>query len=188
MGPEPDPTSDEPGMKIWGWMSPTELRWLATQATTMRSVVEIGSLHGRSSCALATACPGHVYCIDPWNDEGFKSWTASIGDKFPNVTGIRAPSPEAGTQVPDPVDMVFIDGAHDRASVTADITYWLPRTKKLLCGHDYVRAQDCPPGHPPGFPDVALVVDELLGADNITVAPDTAIWAYRPQRPQHHLN
>jgi hypothetical protein len=180
MGPDPDPTSAVPGMHIWGWMSPTELEWLGAQAATMETVVEIGCLHGRSSYALATACPGTVYCIDPWNDEGFKSWTASIGDKFDNVIGIREPSPQAGVHVPDPVDMVFIDGAHDRASVEADINYWLPRTRTLLCGHDYIPASGLPPGENPGFPDVALVVDEILGADNITVAPNTAIWTYRP--------
>jgi Methyltransferase domain len=177
MGPDPDPTSNVPGMAIWGWMSPTELQWLATQAATMRTVVEIGCLHGRSSYALATACPGTVYCIDPWNDDGWKSWWNSIGSRFDNVHGIREPSPAAGAHVPDPVDMVFIDGAHDYGSVAADINYWLPRTKRLLCGHDYVRAT---PDVQPGFPDVAIAVDELLGPDNITVAPDTAIWTYRP--------
>ena len=32
-----DPT---PGMAIWGWMTPVELRWLGEQAARMRSVVE----------------------------------------------------------------------------------------------------------------------------------------------------
>lgn len=179
MMPDPDPTSTVPGMSIWGWMSPTELEWLATQAATMRTVVEIGCLHGRSSYALADACPGTVYCIDPWNDAGWKSWWSSVGSKFDNVHGIREPSPAAGIHVPDPVDMVFIDGAHDYESVAADISYWLPRTKKLLCGHDYIPYSSLPAGESPGFPDVAIAVDELLGTD-VHVAPDTAIWTYRP--------
>lgn len=94
---------------------------------------------------------------------------------FSNVTPIREPSPAAGIHVPDPVDMVFIDGAHDYDSVVADIAYWLPRTQVLLCGHDYISPE---PGVNPGFPDVATAVDELIGAERITVAPDTAIWAY----------
>jgi hypothetical protein len=122
-----------------------------------------------------------VYCIDPWNDPGWESWSASVGSRLSNVVGIRAASPAAGRKVPDPVDMVFIDGAHDFDSVVADITYWMARTEVLLCGHDYIRADDLPPGAEPGFPDVAVAVDKILGRENITVAPDTAIWTYRPR-------
>ena len=167
-------------MNIWGWMSPAELEWLGAQAAEMTSVVEIGCLHGRSSVALATACPGTVYCIDPWSDDGWVSWKGSVGDKFSNVVGIRAASPAAAALVPEAmIDMVFIDGAHDYASVVADIECWLPRTRRLICGHDYVDARWLDGGEP-AFPDVKRVVDELLGADQITVAPDTAIWTYRP--------
>lgn len=175
MEPDPRPDDPTPGMAIWGWMSPAELTWLGEQAAQMETVVEIGCLHGRSSFALATACPGTVYCIDPWSEDGWRSWKASVGDVFDNVVPIRAPSPEAGLQVPAPVDMVFIDGAHDYASVVADIVYWRDRCRVLLCGHDYISAE---PGVNPGFPDVATAVDELVGADRITVAPDTAIWAH----------
>lgn len=178
MQPDPIPGCDVPGSHIWGWMSPAELEWLGTQAAQMRSVVEIGCLHGRSSYALAVACPGIVYCIDPWNDAGWASWNASVGLVLPNVVGIRAPSPQAAERVPDQVDMVFIDGAHDYDSVVADIKCWLPRTQVLLCGHDYMPPEEANPG----FPDVRTAVDELLGADRITVAPDTAIWAYRPDK------
>lgn len=180
MMPDPVPDDPTPGMALWGWMSPAELRWLGAQAAQMRSVVEVGCLHGRSSFALATACPGTVYCIDPWSDDGWASWSASIGSVFSNVVGLRAPSPSAGVLVPDPVDMVFVDGAHDYDSVVADITYWRERTQVLLCGHDYIPYSSLPAGENPGFPDVAIAVDELLGP-NVEVAPDTAIWVYRPQ-------
>lgn len=166
-------------MHLWGWMSPDELDWLRSTAATMRSVVEIGSLHGRSSWALATGCPGDVFCIDPWNDAGWASWSRSVGDVLPNVHGIRAPSPEAGGRVPDPVDMVFIDGAHDYDSVIADITYWQGRAQVLLCGHDYIPYSSLPAGENPGFPDVAVAVDEVFG-DRVRVAPGTAIWCVDP--------
>ena len=68
------------------------------------------------------------------------------------------------------VDMVFLDGAHDYDSVMADVTYWLPRTQKLLCGHDY---------HHEMYPDVTLVVDELLH-DHLELVEGTGIWVYRP--------
>lgn len=173
--PDPDPSDPTPGMHLWGWMAPAELDWLMTQASTMRSVVEVGCLHGRSSFALATGCrDGEVWCIDPWNDDGWRSWSRSMSG-FTNVHAVRAPSPEAGLQVPDPVDMVFIDGAHDYDSVVADIRYWGSRAQRLLCGHDYVPTSALGPGESPGFPDVPRAVDELLGS-RAQVAPDTAIW------------
>lgn len=169
MGPEPVEGHPTPGMHLWGWMSPSELEWLGKTAAEMNSVVEIGCLHGRSSFALATACKGHVYCIDPWNDPGYESWMGSVGSVFPNVTGIREASPGAASLVPD-VDMVFIDGAHDYDSVIADIRAWLPKTRVLICGHDYI------PEEGAGFPDVAVAVNEVFGVENVVLAPDTAIW------------
>jgi predicted O-methyltransferase YrrM len=155
-------------------MAPLELEWLNGKASMMHgSVVEVGSLHGRSSYALGLDCPGEVYCIDPWNDAGWKSWSASLAP-LTNVHGIREPSPQAGVHVPDPVDMVFIDGAHDYDSVVADITYWRSRCQVLLCGHDYVPFSALR-GNEPGFPDVKVAVDELLG-DSVRVADGCAIW------------
>src|SRR5687768_7135401 len=68
-GPEPIPGCDVPGTHIWGWMRIPELEWLMSKAREMDSVVEVGSLHGRSAFAMLTACTGPVYCIDPWDDE-----------------------------------------------------------------------------------------------------------------------
>lgn len=173
MQPDPDPTSTVPGMSRWGWMSPAELLWLNARAAEMTSVVEIGCLHGRSSIALVEGCPGTVYCIDPWSDEGWKSWKAGVGDVYPNVIGLRMASPQAADFVDWPVDMTFIDGAHDYASVIADLECWDTRTSKLICGHDYVDSPDA------GFPDVARAVNAFYGHHRISVAPDTAIWFVR---------
>ncbi len=184
MGPEPDLTSDVPGMGIWGWMSPAELRWLGEQAARMDSVVEIGCLHGRSAFALLTACPGPVYCIDPWNDEADASYPSFMGNcgHFPNLRAVRARSlgaigdilvkrgAEAGVTGAPPVDMVFIDGAHAYESVLADICAWLPHTTALICGHDYSKDDQ------PGYPGVAQAVDEVFG-DQVRVADGTAIWS-----------
>lgn len=175
MGPEPIEGCDVPGTHIWGWMSPDELNWLMDKASQMDSVVEVGSLHGRSAFALLTACPGTVYAIDPWNDEGNHSYGSFVGScgHFSNLVPVKGYSPEVieAYNLPD-VDMVFIDGDHKEASVRADIEGWLPKTKKLICGHDYVSAE---PGINPGFPDVAITVDKIFG-NRVRVGKNTAIW------------
>lgn len=171
----PAPVADDPtpGMHLWGWVQPSELRWLSVQAAGMRSVVEVGSFKGRSSFALASACPGTVYCIDPWEDDtpeydGTDAWTYwhdNIEVVFPNVTAVRGRSPAVGDLVPAPVDMVWIDGSHDYENVAADIRYWRDRARRLLCGHDYTAA----------FPGVVQAVDELL--PYAALVPETWIWA-----------
>ncbi len=162
-------------MHIWGWMLPPELEWLGARASEMDSVTEVGSLHGRSAFALATACPGPVYCIDPWNDEGLRclpSFMRSVGDVLPNVFPVQGYSPGVidSHNLPD-VDMTFIDGNHAWADIAADVEGWLPKTRRLICGHDY--QPDL--GDAAGYPDVARYVDDVF-AGHVQRAPDTAIW------------
>lgn len=171
MGPEADPNSDIPGMSIWGWMSEPELLWLMERAAAMDSVAEIGSLHGRSAFALATACTGPVYCVDPWDDvkdASYGSFVSNVVDHHPNVTPVRGMSPAVAGQIPD-IDMTFLDGAHSFGDVLADIAAWLPKTKKLICGHDFQNADG-------GYPGVAEAVKVVFG-DRWTCSPDTSIWA-----------
>jgi hypothetical protein len=87
---------------------------------------------------------------------------------------IRASSPAAAEQVPD-VDMVFLDGDHRYKAVVADIEAWLPKTRKLLCGHDY--------GHP-RYPGVARAVDEIFGDRVVPAGPGelAAIWTVQPDQ------
>lgn len=158
-------------MHVWGWMTPEQLVWLGGRAAAMSSVAEVGSLRGRSSYALLTACRGPVYCIDPW-PEHYEDFMAACGS-FPNLVAVRAPSPEAAAQVPD-VDMVFLDGDHEYEGVKADIEAWLPKCRKLLCGHDY--------GHP-DFPGVAEAVHEAFGERMTLAGPGTlaGIWTVEIQ-------
>jgi hypothetical protein len=172
-GPEGVEGHPTPGTHIWGWCRVPELVWLGEQAASMRNIVEVGALHGRSAFALLTACKGPVYCIDPWNDEHDLCEASFMGNcgHFPNVRPVRGFSPAAGKQVrAKKVDMVYLDGDHSRDGITADIDYWLPRTRKLICGHDYVDGADA------GYPDVKAVVDEVFG-DRVVVPADTAFWA-----------
>lgn len=162
-------------MHVWGWTSPEELKWLRETASTMDSVAEVGSLHGRSAFALLTGCPGPVYCIDPWNDEhgkSYPSFMASCGH-FPNLVAIQGYSPAVADQVPT-VDMVWIDGNHDYEAVRADIAAWTPKARKLICGHDWNHG---------GYPGVAQAVAEAFGERAVGVElppwelPNSSIWA-----------
>lgn len=176
MSPEPVPGHPTPGMHIWGWMLPLELEWLGARAAEMDSVTEVGSLHGRSAFAIATACPGPVYCIDPWNDEHLlclPSFMRQVGDVLANVVPVQGYSPAVIDQcaLPD-VDMTFIDGNHAWADIAGDVEGWLPKTRRLICGHDY--QPDL--GDAAGYPDVARFVDEHF--DGAAYRPEgTAIWA-----------
>lgn len=178
MTPEPTPgVYDPPGMHIWGWMNPPELEWLYRTAADMDSIVEVGSLHGRSAFALLKACRGAVYCIDPWDDEhGLcrPSFMRSCGG-FPNLVPVQGFSPGVIEEhaLPD-VDMVFVDGDHSWASIEADVEAWLPKTRRLICGHDYQPEH----GDAAGYPDVARYVDETFGA-RVQRAPETSIWYVR---------
>ena len=87
---------------------------------------------------------------------------------LPNLVAIREFSPAAAEQVPE-VDMVFFDGDHEYEAVIADIETWLPKARKLLCGHDY--------GHP-DHPGVAQAVDEVFGSRVVPAGPGhlAGIW------------
>ena len=172
-----NPESDAPGAHIPGWMSDAELEWLHKQAGGMASVAEIGSLHGRSTFAIATACKGPVYAIDPWDDpddQAFPSFMAVAG-QLANVRAIRYRSPEAASFVPD-TDMVFIDGDHSAEALLRDLEAWAPKARILLCGHDAEHA---------GYPDVSRVVNEWPDVlptvehcfpGRVRIAPKTSIW------------
>lgn len=173
MGPEPIPgIYDPPGSHIWGWMLPPELEWLYARAGQMASVTEVGSLHGRSAFAILKACRGPVYCIDPWDDEGehcYPSFMRYCGG-FPNLHAVRGYSPDviAEHALPD-VDMTFIDGNHAYDDIAGDVEAWLPKTRRLICGHDYNEDEGA------GYPDVARFVQDYF-AGRYRVAPGTSIW------------
>jgi len=167
LDPMTDEQSSAPGAHIWGWMNPAELEWLRSTAATMDSAVEVGSLRGRSAFALLTGCPGPVYCVDPWDDarsESRPAFEENCGH-FPNLVMIQGYSPAAAAEVPD-VDFVFIDGAHDYASVVADLDAWTPKARRLISGHDYYDTDAW---------SVRTAVDQRFGG-RVELVPGTAIW------------
>lgn len=148
-------------------------------------VVEIGAHHGRSTVILGYAVrfsgvPSVVYSIDPHDGfvtkDGHKeppSWSSFLKNLrdgnlyFPEdndgegyVSPIRKKSTEVQWHLP--LSLLFIDGAHDYASVRADYEKFAPWVKVggYIAFHDYAN---------PGFPDVARFVNEIVKNERVTV-------------------
>lgn len=176
-GPKTDKAYN--GNDITGWMTEAELQWLYSQSTRFNTIAEIGSFEGRSAHALLSGCNGRVYCIDQWKSyhQGIDGDTDEKAEErynnfientnFPrksDLTVLRCNSVLAGKMLPDIIDMTFIDGDHTSNGLYNDLITWLPKTKKLICGHDY---------NVPGWKDVKPTVDAFFG-DKVRVID--SIW------------
>jgi len=151
---------------IEGWMSIEQLKWLFNTAKEMETIVEVGSYKGRSTYALLTGTDGTVWAVDPFTGmkigDFYDDFVKNVGH-FENLKILRMKSEEAVKQFKDKsIDMVFIDGDHTYEEVKKDIEMWLPKVKKLICGHDYQGA------------DVRKAVDEKL-----KVEVSNLIWIYK---------
>src|SRR6202140_897594 len=135
---------------IEGWMFRPELEALYDWALEMDSIVEVGSWKGRSTYVLCKGSKGTVTAVDtfqgsPHDAEHMRRVAAAGGSTFgefslnlidcDNLTVLRKESVLAAEFHTD-VDMVFIDAGHSYEECLADLKAWLPRTKKLICGHD----------------------------------------------------
>ena len=132
---------------VEGWMTDAQARRLWDRARAVRSggrIVEIGSYRGRSAIILgrAAASDVEVIAIDPHagNDRGPQEIHGTIDEGEADhqqflanlahagvqdrVRHVRAPSQEAGAQVADPIDLLYIDGAHRFGPARADIKEW----------------------------------------------------------------
>lgn len=132
---------------VEGWLTDdqiTRLHAAATAAPPGGRIVEIGSFRGRSTVVLGSAAPEgcEVVAIDPHagNDrgpqeiEGFEAEAATDNEVFEanlaaagvrdRVVHHREFSDRAHHLVADPLDVLFIDGAHRFAPARADIRDW----------------------------------------------------------------
>ncbi len=130
-----------------GWMSPDQGQRLyeaAARCAPDGRIVEIGSFRGRSTIVLACAAPPgvEIVAIDPHagNDrgpqeiDGFAAEAAGdhevflanlaaagVGDR---VRHVREFSDRAHAQVADPIEVLYIDGAHRYGPARTDIRDW----------------------------------------------------------------
>ncbi len=175
---------------IPGFMSRDELTWLAQQAVSAPTILEVGSWQGRSTRALADHGPGTVYAIDPWDgpyftDAGdvhpiqtnvYDAFAQHLADHITSgrVVPIRAQSFDALRDTAQfsagGVDLVFLDGDHRYDAVVDDIAgaIGLLRPGGILAGHDY--------GHR-DWPGVRRAVDAWFGP---RVSRCKSIWWLTP--------
>ena len=132
---------------IVGWLTDEQVGRLhraAAASPPAGRIVEIGSFRGRSTIVLASSAPegSEIVAIDPHagNDrgpqeiEGFEVEARVDNDRFEanlraagvrdRVVHHRVFSDAAHSLVGDPIDVLFVDGAHRFAPARADIRDW----------------------------------------------------------------
>ena len=132
---------------VEGWLTPEQGRKLFDAARRLgpsATIVEIGSFRGRSTVVLAASGPGdtEVVAIDPHGggDRGpqeiapdaargeadHAAFTANLATAgvASRVRHVRKLSADALDDVPDEVDLLFVDGAHRLGPARADIVRW----------------------------------------------------------------
>jgi len=168
-------------------------RWnvLATiiREEAMEHFTEVGCKEGRTTRFILENCPDcHVIAVDPWcampeqgakrGGETYEAWDfQAIESQFwglvepfkDRLTFHRKTSLEAADAVEDDSqDLIFIDAAHDYASVLEDIAAWRPKLRDggILAGHDFQHK----------FPSVMDAVADSFNLMVVQVAPDSVWW------------
>ena len=141
---------------VEGWLSPGEAAALFACARRCRGrgvIVEIGSWQGRSTIVLAAGTRAGagtpVYAVDPHQGlpqfggtPTFAAFQANIAAAgvADLVRPIQQCSADAARGFTWPIELIYIDGAHDHAAVLADFTAWFPKVLDggVMAFHDTV--------------------------------------------------
>lgn len=155
--------------------------WLNACGLTGKGV-EVGTLHGTYAQQILDSWRGHLYCVDPWQNQPkeiyhdgqnevdlpaiFQQVSNSLGN-HPRCTLLRMMSLNAVGRFDDgELDFVYLDGNHSLEAVRQDLLDWWPKIKigGLMCGHDFFTRYDDDTNS-----DAQTAVNEL--ADAIGVKP-----------------
>jgi len=141
---------------IDGWLNPPVVSLLFRLSKRLPSrpvIVEIGSWKGKSTVLLQLSRPdATVFAIDPFtgsheHEEEFGE-VDTYEDFLKNINAhcdaskvsvIRKKSVEAIHEVPEAIDMLWIDGSHDYKDVKSDFELYFPKLKEgaWIAMHDY---------------------------------------------------
>lgn len=190
-------------LSIPGWMKTQEVRTLfqwAKELPVGATVVEIGSLWGRSSAAFAEGAPSAtIHCFDKWhgvkspNSEVvsaeervahnipepyslvitlplFLEFTKGLNNIVPHKVEDQASVVWDGS----PIDAVFLDANHRNPSDRDYLELFMPYVKPggWIGGHDY--------GYVNQYPDVTENANWLsVTLDSILERADESLWRVR---------
>lgn len=143
---------------IEGWLTPREGRLLYTlgRACTGRGViVEIGAWKGRSTICLARGARDgrrpRLFAVDPHTgspEHRAAGGTVATAREFARnleragvsdaVVPLVRTSEEAARTLEEPVELIFVDGAHEYEAVARDFELWFPKvvTGGVMAFHD----------------------------------------------------
>ncbi len=180
-------------LTIPGWLMDGDIDALVKLASHINkgTIIEIGSMHGKSAYAMATASNSTIYCLDFWygNDvisedkiwrknslEVFSSFIMECKNIIPKQIAMET---EGKLDWNMPIDMVFIDASHHNPNDWDLIEYWLPKIKKggILCGHDYYTIEKHGIVHYPDINDNVRKLEERFGRP-VSTFKDSCIWCF----------
>src|SRR4051812_46301902 len=137
---------------VGGWLADEQARVLYDRAAALppgARIVEIGSYHGRSTIILALAAPtAQIVAIDPFaavtiatrerlreadvGQSDLEQFEANLGRAGvrERVRHVRALSSDALAEVEGPIDLLYVDGAHDVRSALGDVRDWGARLRE----------------------------------------------------------
>lgn len=140
-----------------GWFGNSKPLGGLIQDKPIQTIIEVGSWLGLSTRFLASHLPDHgkVYAVDTW--QGSPLETVHMKDpRLPylyqlflsnvkhaglthKIVPVRMNSQEAAKALSVKADLIYIDAAHDTASVYKDIMAWYPHLTKqgVMCGDDW---------------------------------------------------
>lgn len=145
-----------------GWLSYEEgetLYRLAKGCTGRGVIVEIGSWRGKSTTCLGLGSRAgrgvKIFAVDRHTDGTFPDWQRNVEESgvADLVTPIKGLSQELAAGFDEPIELLFIDGAHQYELVKQDFERWVPKVVDggVVALHDTT-----------GFDGPSRVADELL--------------------------
>ncbi len=154
----------------------------------VKTIVEVGVFRGKNAEVLREEFPdANLYLIDPWAPSStYLESGSAVSEKRvvyekalerveklfkndPNVTLIKKTGAEAAVEIPNNLDLVFIDANHAYSKVKQEILTWSEKVRPggILSGHNYGRIR---------LAGVKKAVDELF-EENFYLGQDE-VWLH----------
>lgn len=154
-----------------------------------KSYIEVGCKEGRTTGFVLDKCPSiRAVAIDQWRKqapssdvsrETYENWDFSaIEAEFWKNIGPNADRCEmwklqsiAAQSIVQPADLIFIDAAHDYASVIDDIERWWPMVKPggFLVMHDFNHK----------WPGVQRAIADSFNLFDVNIGPDSVAYVQK---------